>query len=340
MGPAASIANRFPSAIERAVNTALNCLSRHLPRLFVAVAVTVISWASTADAQAPAPAPVGPPTVAGCAVFPADNEWNRVVAGDPVDPASDRYLAGMKAGARHITADFSASEGYGIPWVVVSGTQPRVPVSFEYDSESDAGPYPIPPDAPIEKSVIEDGGDRHILVIDRDSCVLYETWHSRRNGEGWTAGSGAKFDLRTNAQRTVGFTSADAAGLPIFPGLLRRDEVLSGRIAHALRFTVTKTQAAYVWPATHFASSSEDASLPPMGLRLRLKSNFDLSSFGPEARTVLTALQQYGMFVADNGPDWFVSGEVNEAWDEQFRQEMARVPASAFEVVQHRPLSR
>jgi hypothetical protein len=292
-----------------------------------------------ARAQAPAPPAPSSPSIAGCPIFPSDNEWNRNIAGDPIDPASAAYLSAMRADSRHLTADFSASDGFGIPWVTVGSTQPRVPVSFEYQSESDPGPYPIPDLAPIEKSIMPDGGDRHILVLDRDACVLYETWHSVRDGEGWRAGSGARFDLRSNASRPAGFTSADAAGLPILPGLLRRDEVLSGRIAHALRFTVARSQAAYVSPATHFASKASDPALPPMGLRLRLKAGYDLSSFSAPARVVLTALQQYGMFVADNGPDWYVSGEVNDAWEEDFRRELARVPASAFEVVRHGPLA-
>jgi hypothetical protein len=304
------------------------------------VAVGASQFGGAAQAQPPAPPAPASPSIEGCPIFPADNEWNRVVANDPVDPASAQYLTGMHAGSRHLTGDFSASDGFGIPWVTVGGNQPRVPISFEYQSESDPGPYPIPESAPIEKSIMPDGGDRHILVLDRDSCVLYETWHSERDGQGWRAGSGARFDLRSNVTRPAGYTSGDAAGLPILPGLLRRSEVLSGRIAHALRFTVARTQAAYVAPATHFASRSQDPSLPPMGLRLRLKAGFDLSSFSEQARVVLTALKEYGMFVADNGPDWYVSGEVNDGWEEAFRQELARVPASAFEVLGHGELSR
>jgi hypothetical protein len=307
--------------------------------MLLATGVTVIGSICAAQAQT-APAPPSGPTIAGCPLFPADNEWNRSVTADPVDANSDRYLEGMNADSHHLTADFSASLGYGIPWIVVPGTQAPMPIAFDYDSESDPGPYPIPPDAPIEKSVMPDGGDRHILIVDRDTCTLYETWHTRRDGDGWHAGSGAKWDLRSNAGRPDGYTSADAAGLPILPGLLRRDEILAGRIAHALRFTVARTQAAYVAPASHAASSHQDTSLPPMGLRLRLRGDFDLSSFSPQARVVLTALQQYGMFVADNGPDWFVGGEMNTAWEESLRQELARVPARAFEVVRHGPLRR
>jgi hypothetical protein len=316
-------------------------VARRLPtKLLVAVGVTAIHVSGAALAQSPAPATPSTPTIEGCPIFPADNEWNRVVAADPVDPGSARYLTAMHADGRHLTGDFSARDGFGIPWVTVGGTQPRVPISFEYQGESDPGPYPIPDSAPIEKSIMPDGGDRHILVLDRDNCVLYETWHSTRDGQGWHAGSGARFDLRSNVTRPAGYTSADAAGLPILPGLLRRSEVQSGHIGHALRFTVARSQAAYVSPATHFASHATDPSLPPMGLRLRLKADYDLSSFSEQARVVLTALKQYGMFVADNGPDWYVSGEVNDGWEEAFRDELARVPASAFEVVRHGDLSR
>jgi hypothetical protein len=246
----------------------------------------------------------------------------------------------MNAAGSHLTGDFGTKSGWGIPWVSVSGTQPKVPVAFEYASESDPGPYPIPADPPIEKSVSPDGGDRHVIVVDRDSCLLYETWHSRFVGPGWRAGSGAVFNLRSNELRPDGYTSADAAGLPILPGLIRREEVLAGRIAHALRFTVSRSQAGYVHPARHAASHSQDASLPPMGLRVRLRADFDLSSFGADAKVVLTALKEYGMFVADNGPNWYVSGEANATWDDQILQDLARVPASAFEVVQHGPISR
>jgi hypothetical protein len=267
-------------------------------------------------------------------MLPADNAWNQRVDGLPVDPRSDQYLAAMNAGSRSLHADFGGNGEYGIPWVAVAGTQPRVPVEFDYADESDPGPYPIPANAPVEGG----GGDRHILVLDRDNCVLYETFDTRYVGPGWQAGSGAIFDLKTNQSRPTGWTSADAAGLPILPGLVRHDEVQAGHIDHALRFTVQRTQRAFVAPATHQAGASTDPSLPPMGLRVRLKAGYDISSFGPAAQAVLKALKEYGMFLADNGGDWFISGESNTAWDDDQMGELSRVPASAFEVVQHESL--
>jgi hypothetical protein len=201
-------------------------------------------------------------------------------------------------------------------------------MEFDYDDESDPGPYPFPPDAPIEA-----GSDAHVLVLDRDACRLYETFDSRFVGPGWRCGSGAVFDLRSNALRPDGWTSADAAGLPILPGLVRRDEVLSGEIRHALRFTTRRTQRAYVHPATHFASSDTDPALPPMGLRVRLEAAYDLTGFRGNARVILTALKRYGMFVADNGSDWFITGETNTAWDDDDLNQLKTVPGSAFEVV-------
>jgi hypothetical protein len=281
---------------------------------------------------APPPAGEGGARIAGCAVFPADNPWNRDVSRDPVDPRSDAYIASMGAG-RTLHADFGSDPGFGIPWTTVPGSQARVPMSFLYADESDPGPYPFPPDAPVEA-----GGDRHVLVLDRDNCRLFETWDSRYVGPGWRAGSGAVFDLRSNALRPDGWTSADAAGLPILPGLVRRDEAKAGSIRHALRFTARRTQRAYVHPATHFASSSTDADLPPMGLRVRLKASYDLSRFRGDALVVLSALKTYGMFLADNGSDWFITGETNREWDDGDLDQLKSVPGSAFEVVRLGPL--
>jgi hypothetical protein len=263
----------------------------------------------------------------GCPVFPPDNPWNRDVSGDPVDPRSDAYIASIGA-STFLHPDFGRDPTYGIPWTSVPGSQPRVPMTFEYDDESDPGPYPFPPNAPVEA-----GGDRHVLVLDRDACRLYETFDSRYVGPGWRCGSGAMFDLRSNALRPDGWTSADAAGLPILPGLVRRDEVLSGEVRHALRFTVRRTQRAYVHPATHFASSNTDPDLPPMGMRVRLKASYDLARFSGAARVILAALKRYGMFVADNGSDWFISGETNTAWNDDELEPLKTVPGSAFEVV-------
>ena len=289
----------------------------------------------------PTPEPSGPagssgsPTIHGCAVFPADNPWNRDVSGDPVDPRSAATIAAMSGGSAFLHPDFGSDPTYGIPWTTVPGSQPLVPISFVYDDESDPGPYPFPPDAPVEA-----GGDRHVLGLDRDRCRLYETFDSHYIGPGWSCGSGAVFDLGSNALRPDGWTSADAAGLPILPGLVRRDEVLSGQIRHALRFTVERTQRAYVHPATHFASSHTDPDLPPMGLRVRLKASYDLGRFHGASRVILEGLKRYGMLVADNGGDWFITGETNTAWDDDDLDQLKSVPASSFEVVQAGPIFR
>ena len=282
----------------------------------------------------PSSAPGDVAIIAGCAMFPADNPWNRDVSRDPVDPRSDAYIASIGA-SRFLHPDFGSDPTYGIPWTAVPGTQPRVPMSFDYADESDPGPYPFPRDVPIES-----GGDRHVLVLDRDACRLYETFDSHYLGLGWRCGSGAIFDLRSNALRPAGWTSADAAGLPILPGLVRRDEVKQGTIRHALRFTTRRTQRAYVTPARHFASSNTDPNLPPMGLRVRLKASFDVSRFRGDARVILIALQRYGMFLADNGSDWFITGETNTAWEDEDLDQLKTVPGSAFEAVQAGPLQR
>lgn len=274
------------------------------------------------------------PSIEGCPVLPADNEWNRDVSGDPVDPSSDAYINHILAnGGQNVHPDFGSNPDYGIPYVVVPEAQPKVPVSFSYADESDPGPYPIPADAPIEGGP-NASGDRHVIVVQKGTCTLYETFDSHFVGPGWQAGSGAVFDLKSNALRPDGWTSADAAGLPIFPGLVRYEEaVTAGEIRHALRFTVSKSQKAYIHPATHWASSITDAAAPPMGLRLRLKQSFDTSSYTGPALVVLTALKKYGMFVADNGSNWFISGASHPSFDDDQLGQLKQVPGSAFEVV-------
>lgn len=273
----------------------------------------------------------GSPRVGNCPVFPADNPWNTDVSNFPVDPNSDAYIASISAyGDEYLHADFGAPAEYGIPYVVVNGDQPMVPITFtEYGDESDPGPYPVPPDAPVEA-----GSDQHVLVVDGDNCYLYELYHAEYNGDGWDAGSGAVFDLLSNRLRPAGWTSADAAGLPIFAGLARYDEVAAGAINHALRFTVEETQRAYIPPATHYASSNTDPSLPPMGLRLRLRADYDISGYTGQARVVLEALRTYGMIVADNGTSWFITGARDPRWDDDDLNQLKTVPGSAFEVVQ------
>jgi hypothetical protein len=263
-----------------------------------------------------------------CKVFPADNPWNTDVSAYEVDPDSDRYLAVMGASDHILHPDFGADRDHGIPFVVVPGSQPKVPVSFHWAHESDPGPYPIPPDAPVES-----GGDHHVLVIEKDSCTLYEMFQARREGPGWFAYAGAIFDLRSNRLRPDGWTSADAAGLPIFAGLVRYDEVAKGEIRHALRFTHERTAKAYVPPATHSAATSENRWAPPMGMRVRLKASFDVSPFNAKVQVILRALQRYGMFLADNGGDWFLSGAPDPRWNDRELAELYLVPASAFEVL-------
>lgn len=291
------------------------------------------------------PAPLSPGDVGGCALFPADNIWNVPVDWLPTDPNSDAYVATIGA-ARNVHADFGAGDWppgsgspIGIPFVDVPGSQPTVPVTFQYDEESDAGPYPIPPDAPIEGGPAGDG-DRHVLVVDRDNCMLYELFNAypQNGGSSWEADSGAIFDLKSNALRHDGWTSADAAGLPILPGLVRYDEVAAGEIAHALRFTAPETRRAYVWPARHFASNLTGAQYPPLGQRFRLRRDFDISGFSPEAQVILRALKKYGMILADNGSAWYISGAPDERWDNDMLHELDQVKGSDFEAVDVSPL--
>ncbi len=225
--------------------------------------------------------------------------------------------------------DFGSNPDYGIPFVIVPSTQAPVPVTFfDWPGESDPGPYPIPDNAPIEG-----GSDHHVLVLKQGECKLYELYNAVRGSGSWSASNGAVFNLNSNALRPAGWTSADAAGLPILPGLVRYDEVKSGQITHALRFTVSQTQRGYINPATHFASSSTDANRPPMGLRLRLKANYDISGYTGDSRVILEALKKYGMIVADNGSDWFITGATDTRWDDTDLNQLKNVPGSAFEVV-------
>ena len=272
-----------------------------------------------------------------CTIFPPDNHWNLKVDELPVHPRSDAIIRSI--GRREgLHADFGSGlyEGapIGIPYVVVPGDQERVPITFRYDDESDPGPYPIPPDAPIEGGPDSDG-DRHVIVVDKDNCELWETFdsHPRNGGASWRAGSGAFFDLSSNALRPKGWTSADAAGLPILPGLARYEDVEQGSIDHALRFTVERSRRKFIYPARHYASSLTSRNLPAMGQRLRLKKGFDISGFGPQAQIVLTALKEYGMIMADNGSDWFISGTPNEGWDNDDLHELGDVLGRHFVVV-------
>jgi len=271
----------------------------------------------------------------GCSIFPADNIWNTVIADAPVDPLSDAYVQSIGLD-EPMHPDFGQGlwdDGpIGIPYAEAGSTTPREPVEFYYPDESDPGPYPIPTEAPVEGGPDSDG-DRHILTLETDECRLYELYDARLESGRWTAGSGAIFDLRSNTLRPAGWTSADAAGLPIFPGLVRFEDVASGEIRHALRFTAPQTQRAYVWPARHFASDFTDSALPPMGQRFRLRADFDLEPFSPDVRVILRALQTYGMMLADNGSPWFLSGAPDERWDNEVLHELAQVHGRDFEAV-------
>jgi hypothetical protein len=224
--------------------------------------------------------------------------------------------------------DFSNEGHYGIPFNVVTSATPRSTVRFDYDDQSDHVRYPIP-----AHPKIEDGSDRHILMLDTSACRLYELYDAERNGSSWTAGSGATWNLRSNALRPADWTSADAAGLPILPGLARTDEVLAGAIRHALRFTAPSTCAGFIYPARHEAGSGSCSSRPPMGLRLRLKASVDISGFGTQARVILQALKTYGMLLADNGSALYVSGTPDSRWNDDVLHALGRIKGSDFEVV-------
>ncbi|MCG3208992.1 MAG: hypothetical protein FOGNACKC_02605 [Anaerolineae bacterium] len=282
------------------------------------------------------------PTLGGCPLFPVDNIWNTPIDQLPVDASSSAYITSIGATTR-LHADFGAGEWppgsgskIGIPFVVVPASQPLVAItSFLYASQSDPGPYPIPPNAPIEGAP-STSGDRHVLVLRQGECKLYELYRAFPNGNGtWRGDSGAVFTLTGHTLRPDGWTSADAAGLPILPGLARYDEVLAGEIKHALRFTAPQTRRGYVWPARHFASSNTSAALPPMGQRFRLKASFVIdNSFSPQGRVLLRAMQKYGLILADNGSAWYISGAPDERWDnDALTADFNRVRGSDFEAV-------
>ncbi len=291
----------------------------------------------------------GPPVVSGCQIFPAattpatgENWWNADVSKLPLDPNSGKYIAALPG---NLHPDFGEDPAYGIPFVVVPATQKKVPVSFGYASQSNKGPYPIPTNAPIEGGS-NASGDRHVLVLQQGAqpgapCKLYEMWNSTPidGGKRWHAGSGAMWNLNSNALRPNGWTSADAAGLAILPALIKCAEVKAGVINHALRVTFGSSQDDYIHPATHFASSDGDSSLPPMGLRFRLKASFKVSALHGQSKIIATAMQKYGMMMADNGTNWYFQGEgtgnnKKTCWNDNDLDQLKNVPGSDFEVVQ------
>ena len=312
---------------------------RPRPLLLAAVALVcalAVGFASMADGR-----PL--PSAKRCRLFPKDNHWNLRVDKLPVAANSNAVVERIGADD-NAHADFGSGTynggPIGIPYKTVSKHQKRVPVSFDYAEESDGKRYPIPRNVPIEGGPDAEG-DRHVIVVDRDRCKLYELFAAfPRDGGAWHAGSGAIWNLKSNKMRPKDWTSADAAGLPILPGLARYDEVKRGKIDHALRFTVPETRRAFVYPARHFASDQTDPDLPPMGLRFRLKASFDTSSFPRQSRVVLRALKRYGMIVADNGAAWYVSGAPHKRWDNDDLHSLHDVRGSDFEVVDTRDLPR
>ena len=261
-----------------------------------------------------------------CTVFAADNVWNMDVSSLPVNAKSRMWMRSMHAATTLLHPDFGGPP-YGLPFVVVDNSTPTVGVDFQYASESDQVPYPLTGSTPIES-----GSDHHALMINEDTCKLYELYATRWNGGSPAAGSGAVFDLASNALRPAGWTSADAAGLPIFPGLVRYDEVQAGFIGHAIRFTAACTRNRYVWPARHKAGVA-DRTCPPMGARFRLKAGYDISGFGPDAQVVLQAMKTYGMIVADNGSDWYFQGTEDARWSDSLLDQLKTVPARKFQAI-------
>ena len=272
------------------------------------------------------------PQISGCPVLPADNVWNTPIDQLPKAAESETYL-GKIGLAKALHPDFGPEAETGIPFAVIRASQKRVKVEFDNREDSDLGNYPLPGDASIEGGP-SSTGDRHVLLIDQDRCMLFETWDSHPNPDGtWKVGSGIKIDLTDNALRAEGKTSADAAGLPILPGLIRYEEVEAGEIRHALRFTAPQTQKAYIWPARHFASKLTDKSYPPMGVRLRLKKSVDISRFPKDDQVILTALRKYGMFLADNGGAFFISGVPDPRWNSGDIEKLKQIKGSDFEMV-------
>jgi Ricin-type beta-trefoil lectin domain len=264
------------------------------------------------------------PTLGGCQVFPSNNIWNTPIDKLPVDANSSTYVSTIGV-SDPLHPDYGA--GGGIPYTLINGSQPKVSVSFRY--QSDPGPYPIPPNVAIEA-----GSDAHALIVDTSNCILYELFALGKTSTGaWTAGSGAIFNLRSNALRPDGWTSSDAAGLAMLPGLVRYDEVISGHINHAIRFTAPQTRDSYIWPARHFASSLTGSQYPQFGRRFRLKADFDISGFPPHVQVILQALKTYGMILADNGTSWHISGVGDPRWNDDEMHQLTKVVGADFEAV-------
>jgi len=289
------------------------------------IAIALFAVIALLTGALPAIAAPVPPT--NCQVFPADNIWNADISALPVHPRSAQWLTSMASATTLLHPDFGGPP-YGFPVTIVDNSHPTVPVAFQYASESDPGPYPVGAD-----TAIESGSDHHALIVNKDTCTLYELFDLAGSGSAWTAGSGAIFPLGSNALRPSGWTSADAAGLPLLPGLVRWDEVQAGAITHAIRFTAQQSDTSFLWPARHQAGTATNPSLPPMGARFRLKAGYDISSFSASAQVILRAMQHYGLILADNGSNWYFSGTEDASWPDALLSELKTIPASQFEAV-------
>jgi hypothetical protein len=311
-----------------------------MPGKRIVVIGALVALTAAAAGTATASVEPQPPRVGGCQVFPATNRWNQDVSKLPVRSDSAALVRTISAtgGLTKLHPDFGGHGAYGIPFILVGPKAIRVPIHYVwYGDESDPGPFPIPGNAPVEGGA-SSNGDRHVIVLQEGTCHLFELYAAHWRGNRWDAGSGVNWNLASNTLRPLGWTSADAAGLPIFPGLVRYGEVASGSIHHALRFTVEATQRGYILPATHYASSSTNPSLPPMGLRLRLKAGYSLAHFHGQSLAILKALKTYGMIVADNGSSWYITGGADPRWNDNDLDQLKSVPGSAFEVVNTGPV--
>lgn len=303
----------------------------------LALVVTLASLGAATGAgpiARPTAAGTTAPVLGGCPVFPANNPWNTDISARARHANSDRIISSINSlGGRFMHADFGGGGQYGIPFVTVSSTATQWPVRYtDYGDESDPGPFPIPRHAPIEGGAASDG-DRHVIALQKGTCELFELYRAFPRSTRWDAASGATWDLRSNRLRPAGWTSADAAGLPILPGLARCEDIAAGAVRHALRVTFVRTRRGYVSPARHFASSTTSSSLPAMGMRLRLKSSFDITRYHGQARILLVAMKRYGLMVADNGSNWFITGAADDCWDDDDLNQLKQVPGAAFEVV-------
>jgi hypothetical protein len=315
------------------------CVNFGLAGIFLVILFSLVMLPGSKAAAAAIQSPMAAAAIGGCPVFPVDNIWNTPVDTIPVHPNSAQYIAAVGMNG-HLHPDFGSGTWnggpIGIPFNIVPGHTGKVNFTFTWPGESDAGPYPIP-----SNPLIEFGSDHHLLVIDQDACKLYELYNvtAPQDSQGWKADAGAIFDLHSNTLRPAGWTSADAAGLPMTPGLVRYDEVLAGHIDHALRFTVINSKTGYIWPARHNAPSGATADSPVMGLRFRLKASFDISHYSTQAQVILKALKKYGMIVADNGSSWYISGAPDERWDNNDLGSLKNIAGSNFEVVDESSLT-